>query len=136
MLTNLRSTITTLPTAMRARVRVLAQSIRVHSLVLHSVLLPSCSERPSIGHGLCSLGRSVAFLTWHVLLRIITELHLEQILDHLVENRGRIELLGHFAVAICHVGQKVSHLIQHLLLLSVFSEVLFAVLYHAFYLVK
>ena len=82
------------------------------------------------------MGRSVAFLTWHVLLRIITELHLEQILDHLVKNRGRIELLGHFAVAICHVGQKVSHLIQHLLLLSVFSEVLFAVLYHAFYLVK
>ena len=136
MLTNLRSTIATLPAAMRARVRVLAQPIRIDSLVLYSVLLPSCRQRPCIRHGLCPLSWSVAFLTWHVLLRIIAELHLEQILNHLVENRVGIVLLGHLTVAIGHVGQEVSHLIQHLLLLSVFPKVLFTVLYHAFDLIK
>ena len=46
---------------------------------------------------------SISFLSWLILLRLLIELHLEHILNHLVEDGGAV-------IACWHVSQVVSHI--------------------------
>ena len=65
-----------------------------------------------------------------MLLSILAELHLQQVLDHLVEDRRCVVLLGHLTVAIGHVLKEVAHLFNHLFALSFLLKVLVAILDH------
>ena len=57
----------------------------------------------------------------------LAELQLDEVVDHLVEDRGGVEGLWHVTQLVGHVQKVVPQLPHVLLLLQIFPEVLFAV---------
>ena len=87
----------------RAGIRLLAEAIGVRGTSLIRVLLPGDRRVARIRHRLCALGGSITLLSRQVLLRVLIELHLDQVLNHLIEDGRCIVLGGHLTSAIGHV---------------------------------
>ena len=82
------------------------------------------------------MSRTIAFLPGQVLLCILTKLHLQQVLDHLVEDRIGVIRSRHVSYTVGHLEQEVSQCLQCLLLLQIFPEMLITIFDQAFYLLK
>lgn len=74
--------------------------------------------------------RAVSFLARKVLCSLLAELHLEHVLDHLIEDRVAVVRLWHFAELVGHIEQEFSQCGDHLFTLHVLSEVLLPILDH------
>lgn len=83
-----------------------------------------------ISHRLSSMSRSLALLARHILQRILTELHLEHLLDHLIENGARIVRRWKLTCIVSHIDEELSEGLDHFLLLWVLAKVLLTILDH------
>ena len=65
-----------------------------------------------------------------MLLGVLVELHLDQVLNHLIKDGCCVIRSRHLPGAIGHVCEHLSQVLEHLLLLIILIEVLLAVLDH------